>query len=168
MNINPDTSLALMQATQSQSADAINATKNLKQDKKMERFEEVAKDFEAMFMTEMIKPMFAELKVDERFGGGKGEEIFRGFMLQEYGKLAAERGDLGIADAVKSELIRLQGEEVTREDIYNAKKQVQAGKAQADSIQASSLQASNTQPHNKQTGTTITLDDIIKELINEK
>ena len=145
MNINPDTSLALMQAAQAESANALNATKSLnKEDKDMARIHEVAKDFEAMFMTEMLKPMFAELKVDARFGGGKGEEIFRGFMLQEYGKLIAERGEIGIADAVKGELIRMQSEEVTREDIHNAKKQVQAGKTQTD----------------------MTLDDIIKEQIN--
>jgi Rod binding domain-containing protein len=145
MNINPDTSLALMQAAQAESANALNATKNLNtEDKDMARINEVAKDFEAMFMTEMLKPMFAELKVDARFGGGKGEEIFRGFMLQEYGKLIAERGEIGIADAVKGELIRMQSEEVTREDIHNAKKQVQAGKTQTD----------------------MTLDDIIKEQIN--
>ena len=59
-------------------------------------------------MTEMLKPMFAELKPDPRFGGGKGEEIFSGMMLQEYGKMMAETRSLGIADAVKAELIRMQ------------------------------------------------------------
>jgi Rod binding domain-containing protein len=159
MNINPDTSLALMQAAQSNTANAINAAKSTKQDKNLAHIEEVAKDFEAMFMTEMLKPMFAEIKVDEKFGGGKGEEIFRGFMLQEYGKLAAERGELGIADAVKKELIRMQGEEITPEDIYNAKKQVQADRAQAEVAQINPTPTNPTQAN-------ITLDDIIKEQTN--
>lgn len=110
MNLDSNTSLALMQAAQAETSHAVNATKRAVSDKEMERFEAVAKDFEAMFMTEMMKPMFAELKPDPRFGGGKGEEIFRGMMLQEYGKLIAETGQIGIADSVRQELIRMQSE----------------------------------------------------------
>ncbi len=110
MNLNPDTSLALMQASQSETLNAVNATKRVAKDKDIERYETVSKDFEAMFITEMMKPMFAELKPDPRFGGGKGEEIFSGMMLQEYGKMMAETGQIGIADAVKQELIRMQSE----------------------------------------------------------
>ena len=107
MNLSPDTSLAVLQASQ---ADAANAAVNAQnvQNKNLEAIENAAKEFEAVFMTEMIKPMFEGLKVNSRFGGGKGEEIFRGFMIQEYGKLISERGEIGIADAVKAEMIRLQ------------------------------------------------------------
>lgn len=105
MNLNVDTSLALMQAAQAETDNAALKTKNTKN---LEQIEEAAKDFEAVFMTEMLKPMFEGIKTDSRFGGGKGEEIFRGFMLEEYGKLMAERGDIGIASAVKAEMIRLQ------------------------------------------------------------
>lgn len=110
MNLETNTSLAIMQAAQGETLHAVNATKKAVSDKNMERFDAVSKDFEAMFMTEMLKPMFAELKPDPHFGGGKGEEIFSGMMLQEYGKLMAETGQLGIADTVKQELIRMQGE----------------------------------------------------------
>ncbi len=108
MNLEGNTSLALMQAAQGQTLNAAQATKQATKDKDMERFDAVSKDFEAMFMTEMLKPMFAELKPDPRFGGGKGEEIFSGMMLQEYGKMMAETGQIGIADSVKQELIRMQ------------------------------------------------------------
>ncbi len=114
MNLNPDTSLALMQQAQSQTASAVKNAKQAANDvsntKAMDRIDEVAKDFEAMFVTEMMKPMFAQIKPDPTFGGGKGEEIFQGMMLEEYGKLMAETGQLGIADQVKKELIRMQGE----------------------------------------------------------
>ncbi len=116
MNLDPNTSLALMQATQSDSAAKANAAKasankSLSQsDEKMHaQLDVVAKDFESMFMTEMIKPMFEEVnKPNAMFGGGKGEEIFNGFMMQEYGKLISDTGGIGIADAVKQELIRMQ------------------------------------------------------------
>lgn len=115
MNLNPDTSLALMQATQRDVTGAVQVAKNATAAKKDAQLEAAAKDFEAMFMTEMLKPMFEAMKPDPRFGGGKGEEVFRGFMLQEYGKLMADRGGIGIADAVKQELIRLQGETIAEE-----------------------------------------------------
>lgn len=67
-----------------------------------------AEDFEAMFMTQMLQPMWQEVEVDPMFGGGAGEEVFRGFMTQEFGRLAARTGTLGITGAVRSELLRIQ------------------------------------------------------------
>lgn len=113
MNLDPNTSLTLMQATQGGANNAINATKNASlKTKEDEKINAVAKDFEAMFVTEMMKPMFEQIKPNKMFGGGKGEEIFSGMMLQEYGKLMAETGQLGISDSLKKELIRMQGDEL--------------------------------------------------------
>lgn len=122
MNLDGNTSLALMQASQNQITDVaknavsksgiqngVQAKRELSPEQ-MEKFDTAAKDFEAMFVTEMMKPMFEQLKPNEMFGGGKGEEIFSGMMLQEYGKMMAETSQLGIADSVKSELIRMQSE----------------------------------------------------------
>lgn len=71
----------------------------------------VAQDFEAVFIAEMFKPMFAGLSTDPPFGGGRGEEVWRSLMVQEYGKAIAARGGLGLADAVKAEMLRMQGAE---------------------------------------------------------
>ncbi len=79
-----------------------------KPDIDMARIEETARDFEAMFITEMLRPMFEGIEVNENFGGGKGEEVFRSFMLEEYGKNMATTGGLGIADLVKEQLIEMQ------------------------------------------------------------
>jgi Rod binding domain-containing protein len=70
--------------------------------------DKVAQDFEAVFATQMLQPMFESIKVDETFGGGHGEEVMRSFMLQEYGKLIAHSGKLGIASKVKAEMLRAQ------------------------------------------------------------
>ncbi len=72
------------------------------------KIDAAAKDFEASFVTEMLKPMFEGIKADEQFGGGKGEEIFNGMMIDQYGKMVADRGGIGIAEIVKGELLRLQ------------------------------------------------------------
>lgn len=110
-----DTSLALMQASQADiSAKTFELNRQAKQngltDDQDAHFDAVAKDFEAMFMAEMMKPVFDSIKPDARFGGGKGEEIFKGLMLQEYTKMMAETGQVGIADMVKQELIRMQAQ----------------------------------------------------------
>lgn len=70
--------------------------------------DKTAKDFEGMFMSQMMQPMFDGLTVDPLFGGGNGEKVMRSFLVQEYGKLASNSGHLGIADAVKKEMIRAQ------------------------------------------------------------
>jgi Rod binding domain-containing protein len=76
--------------------------------KVMRRIEESARDFEAVFLTEMIKPMFEGLEVDETFGGGKGEEVFQDMMIEQYGKKMSEAGGIGLASIVRDELIRQQ------------------------------------------------------------
>lgn len=74
----------------------------------IERIEESAKEFEAIFISEMLSPMFEGLETDSMFGGGKGEEIFRNLMIQEIGNSIANTGQVGIADQVKNELIKIQ------------------------------------------------------------
>ena len=54
--------------------------------------------------------MFEGIETDEIFGGGKGEEIFRGMMIQEYGKTVADRDATGIQTQVMNKLIEMQSE----------------------------------------------------------
>ena len=73
-----------------------------------EKIDKSAKDFEAMFLTQMLNHMFQGIKTDGPFGGGKGEEIWRSFMIQEYGKSIVGAGGIGLAQQVKQELLSLQ------------------------------------------------------------
>jgi Rod binding domain-containing protein len=70
--------------------------------------DKTAQDFEAMFATQLLQPMFETVSVDPVFGGGHGEEIMRSFMLQEYGKIIAKTGKLGIAKEVRAEMLKAQ------------------------------------------------------------
>lgn len=108
MNLDPSTSLAIMNATQPDVKGSVTKTNLAAQSKSEKQIDAAAKDFEAMFMTQMLQPMFEGIKANKMFGGGKGEEIFKGFMLEEYGKMIAESGQIGIADAIKAEMIRMQ------------------------------------------------------------
>ena len=68
----------------------------------------VAKDFEAVFINEMLGSMFQGIATDGPFGGGPGESIFRSMMIDNYSKTIAAQGGFGLADAVKRELLHTQ------------------------------------------------------------
>ncbi|MFA7276532.1 MAG: rod-binding protein [Pseudobdellovibrionaceae bacterium] len=72
------------------------------------RAAQAAQDFEAVFIAEMLKPVFDSVEVDPLFGGGKGEEVFRGLLEQEYAKIIAKQGGIGLADDVMRDLIKAQ------------------------------------------------------------
>lgn len=105
-----DTALALLNSTSSHNAQATERLKNAAQAHKTKQIEDAAEDFEAVFLTEMMKPMFESVEVDKIFGGGKGEEVFRSFMVQEYGKIMAASGQIGLASPVKEALIKMQSD----------------------------------------------------------
>lgn len=70
---------------------------------------QAAEDFEAMFITEMLKPMFeTNGEVDPMFGGSHGEEMFKSLMLDEYGKNVAANGGIGIADSIEAQMLKYQ------------------------------------------------------------
>jgi Rod binding domain-containing protein len=108
--IAPDTSIALMRAAEQKMQQASQLAEKSGEIKNLKQIEETAKEFEAVFISEMLKPMFEGIKPNPVFGGGKGEEVFTGMMLQEYGKNIAENHSIGIADFVKAEMIRIQEE----------------------------------------------------------
>ena len=67
-----------------------------------------AEDFEAVFLAEMLRPMFESLQTDGLFSAGSSERIYQSFMVQEYGKSMAKAGNIGIADMVERELLKMQ------------------------------------------------------------
>ena len=72
------------------------------------RVDKVAKDFEAVFINEMMGSMFAGIATDGPFGGGPGEAIFRSMMIEHYSKTITAQGGFGLANAVKHELLKTQ------------------------------------------------------------
>ena len=78
-----------------------------------------SKEFEAMFVGQMIKPMLETVDVDERFGGGKGEEMFRGLLTDEYGKKITAAGGIGLASQVQETLLKAQEQQNLPNDASN-------------------------------------------------
>lgn len=67
-----------------------------------------AEEFEAFFLAQFIDRMFADLPTDGMMGGGHGEKVFRSLLAQEYGKVMARSGGVGIADSVYREILKHQ------------------------------------------------------------
>jgi peptidoglycan hydrolase FlgJ len=58
-----------------------------------------AEAFEAVFLAEMLKHSGVNA-LPGGFGGGAGEEAFASFLTQEYARLLAARGGIGLADQI--------------------------------------------------------------------
>jgi len=68
----------------------------------------VSQDFEAVFLGQMLQPMFQNIEAAEPFGGSASEKMWRTMQVEEYGKALAKSGGIGIADAVFREMIKTQ------------------------------------------------------------
>jgi len=80
----------------------ISRAQNLKQARK------VAQDFEAVFLGQMLQPMFQNIEAAEPFGGSASEKMWKAMQVEEYGKAIAKNGGIGLADAVFREIIKTQ------------------------------------------------------------
>jgi peptidoglycan hydrolase FlgJ len=52
--------------------------------------------------------MFTSVQVEAPFGGGHAEEMWRSLQVDEYGKMIARTGGIGVADAVFKEMLKIQ------------------------------------------------------------
>ncbi len=68
----------------------------------------IAKDFEAVFLSQMLSNMFAGDEANSFFGKGSTGDIYKSFLMNEYGKSISNAGGIGIADTVKQELLKMQ------------------------------------------------------------
>lgn len=68
----------------------------------------VAQDFEAVFLAEMLRPMFDAIEAEPPFGGGSAEKMWKSLAIDEYGKAVARSGGVGIADAVMAQILQTQ------------------------------------------------------------
>ncbi|MCC7015691.1 MAG: rod-binding protein [Rhodospirillales bacterium] len=73
-----------------------------------EQARKIARDFESFFLSQMLQPMFREVTPESPFAGGAGEDAWRSFQVDEYGKTIARTGGIGIADMVYREILKAQ------------------------------------------------------------
>ncbi len=68
----------------------------------------VAEEFESFFLSQMVSAMFANVGKENPFGGGAGERAFSGLLHEEYAKVMADSGGIGLSDRLTSEILRYQ------------------------------------------------------------
>jgi peptidoglycan hydrolase FlgJ len=75
-----------------------------------EAMKKAAQEFEAVFLNQMLAPMFEGLSTDGLGGGGVGEEMFRPMLIDTYAKSIARAGGMGVADSIVAEFTRMQAQ----------------------------------------------------------
>jgi Rod binding domain-containing protein len=67
-----------------------------------------AQDFEAVLLGQLSSMMLQTTPTDENFGGGHGEDLWRGMMAEQLGREMAKSGGIGLATHVYDQMIRMQ------------------------------------------------------------
>jgi peptidoglycan hydrolase FlgJ len=79
-----------------------------------------AQNFEASFLGSMFENMFTDIDGEGPFGGGQANGIWRSFLTQEYAKIFAKAGGIGLAGPVYRALIAHQEASATAAHPSNA------------------------------------------------
>jgi len=75
----------------------------------IDRLRDQAVELEGVFLNTLLKEMFSSLKTDQAsFGGGFGEETWRGMQSEQLADSMAKSGGIGLADQLLDGLIKLQ------------------------------------------------------------
>lgn len=64
----------------------------------------VARQFEALFVGMVLKSMRSNVGEEKVTGGGRGEEMYRSLLDQEYANAIAQRGGFGLAQMIERQL----------------------------------------------------------------
>ena len=74
----------------------------------LEKTRKAVEDFEAFFISQTFEQMYATVPVNKTFGGGNAEKIFRSMLIDEYGKMTAKSGGIGLTDQIMTQLLQQQ------------------------------------------------------------
>ena len=72
-----------------------------------EQIRATAEEFEAVFLAQMVEQMMGE-STQTSFGGGPGEAAFKSMLHEEFAKVMAKAGGVGLADSLAREMLALQ------------------------------------------------------------
>ncbi len=72
------------------------------------KIDSAAADFEAQFVSSMLANMFSTVEANEETGGGDAEEVYQSLLINEYGKIIARTGGIGVADQVRQMMLAQQ------------------------------------------------------------
>lgn len=87
---------------------SVNSPTRLNAQRDQAHIRATAEDFEASFLSQMLKPMFEGLQTDGPFGGGSAETTWRSFLVDAMAKQTVKTGGIGLADRVVAEMLKTQ------------------------------------------------------------
>ena len=73
-----------------------------------EAMRKTAEQFEAVFLSQMLDSVFADVNPNALFGGGSSQKIYRSMMNEQIANHMVRAGGVGIASTVYKELLKLQ------------------------------------------------------------
>jgi flagellar protein FlgJ len=73
-----------------------------------EQIDATANEFESQFIANMLSNMFSTVESNEATGGGDAEDVYQSMLTNEYGKVLARTGGVGVADQVREIMMRQQ------------------------------------------------------------
>lgn len=68
---------------------------------------QIGEEFEAVFLAQMLEQMMGESTEDGMFSGA-GQGAWKGMLNEEYAKVMAKAGGIGLADDLAREVMRYQ------------------------------------------------------------
>lgn len=74
-----------------------------------EQAQQIAEEFEAVFLAQLMEHMMGD-STEQTFGGGAGESAWKGMLNEEYAKVMAQAGGIGLADDLAREIMMIQSE----------------------------------------------------------
>ncbi len=74
----------------------------------MQKIDQVSKDFESVFLSEMLKTVFSGETIGNFFGGGVAGDVYKSYLSDALAHSLVEAGGIGIATQVRQEILKLQ------------------------------------------------------------
>jgi flagellar protein FlgJ len=73
------------------------------------KIKQLSKDFEAVFLEQMLRTMRSSVQKSGLIDGGNAEEIYRSMLDGEYAKIMAGQGTSGLSQMIERQLLQTMG-----------------------------------------------------------
>ena len=73
-----------------------------------EQAAQTGRQFEQMFLAQMLTPVFDAIDTGGMFGGGSAEKMLRSFQVDAFAGSIVARGGIGLAPEIAREILRMQ------------------------------------------------------------
>lgn len=94
---------------QSQASRVDSMTSQASREHDVSKVKQLAKDFEAVFLEQMLRTMRSSVQKSGLVDGGNAEEIYRSMLDGEYAKLMAGQGTSGLSQMIERQLLQTMG-----------------------------------------------------------